>query len=141
GGAQPRWSGKLPRPPAAPDAVTGGGGGGGAAGGRPAPPAIFPVGAGAGGGGGGGAAPPLDACFVPAPDAQIVPSAATAIAVTSRFGIWYSTNPSPACEIRTINPPGSVPTIKLPLPSSAIERTCASSVRKKTFPFPSGATL
>src|SRR5689334_25446052 len=116
--------------------------GGGAAawrGGPTEPPTFtvitFVAGAGGGAGGVEGAG---DAPFVATPAAQIAPSGATATAVTSRFDIWYRTNPSPAGETRNTRPPGSVPTIRSPFPSSAIERTCVSSVRKKTLPFPSG---
>ena len=64
-----------------------------------------------------------------------------ASAVTSRFGIWYSTKPSPLREMRITRPPGSVPAIRLPSRSSASERTWVSSLLKKTAPLPSGATV
>ena len=43
--------------------------------------------------------------------------------------LWYRTKPSPAGETRKTRPPGSVPTIRLPLESMASERTCVSSVK------------
>src|SRR5437667_1529794 len=88
--------------------------GGGAAGrcgapATPGPPTVTVTGPDDGGGGGGWFAEAGAVCLLPTPAAQMAPSGATATAVTSRFGSWYSTKPSPAGDTRSTSPPGSVP--------------------------------